>query len=84
MTSEVLAKFQTSMDSLDKMIHQLETNLGQKHSVSPFDNLRKKYGAGVAPAKAAAAPVEESKGEAPKKEAAPKKEKKAKEPKGGK
>ena len=86
MTSEVLAKFQASMDSLDKMIQQLETNLGQKHSVSPFVNLQKKYGA--APAKGASpTPAEETKKEEVKQEAPAKKEKKEKkanQPKGGK
>jgi hypothetical protein len=61
MASEVIAKFDSSMSSLDKMIHDLETNLGQKHSVSPFVALRKKYGG--APVNASAPAQEESKQE---------------------
>jgi len=42
-----LDKFEPSMTALDEMIKKLELNLGKKHSVSPFDDLRKKYGGAV-------------------------------------
>lgn len=51
-----LEKFEPSMAALDEMIKKLELNLGKQHSVSPFDELRAKYG-GAKP-----------KAEAPKKE----------------
>lgn len=43
MTSEIIAKFDPCMKELDAMIKRLETNLGKKHTISPFDLLRKKY-----------------------------------------
>ena len=39
-----LDKFEPSMTALDEMIKKLELNLGKNHSVSPFDELRVKYG----------------------------------------
>lgn len=39
-----LDKFEPSMTALDEMIKKLELNLGKKHSISPFDELRAKYG----------------------------------------
>ena len=91
----VLDKFAPSMDQIDAMIKQLETNLGKKQSLSPFVALKKKYSG--APQEApkeeakAAAPVAaaaETKGAAGGAPAAAaggqqKKEKKIKQPKGG-
>ena len=34
------------MKDFDDIIYKLETNLGQNHSVSPFNALKKKYGGG--------------------------------------
>lgn len=72
------------MTSLDAMIRQLELDLGQAHSKSPFDLLRQKYGSSGA--KPSAPKKEEPKtAEAPKKEEVKqeKKPKGAKQPKGG-
>ena len=80
--SKLADQFEPSMAALDAMIKKLELNLGKNHSVSPFDNIRKKYGS-------APIIVEEPKEEAKKetkKDAAPKaapKSKKEKQPKGG-
>jgi len=49
--SKVLEHFEETMQALDKMIHELETNLGKKHSVSPFDAIRAQYGAAKPAAK---------------------------------
>jgi hypothetical protein len=39
-----LEKFEPSMAALDEMIKKLELNLGKQQSVSPFDELRAKFG----------------------------------------
>jgi hypothetical protein len=62
MSKEVCANFSLVMGDLDSIIYKLETNLGQAHSVSPFVELKNKYGVSdAAPAKKAAAAKEESK-----------------------
>ena len=75
------------MTALDEMIKKLELNLGKKQSVSPFDDLRKKYGSAKSAPKQAEQKKEEKKPEEEKKQAAAPKEQKAKkekQPKGGK
>ena len=44
MSNPILDSFEDTMKSLDKMIFDLETNLGKNHSKSPFDDLRVKFG----------------------------------------
>jgi exonuclease VII small subunit len=43
MSDPTLNTFENSMKSLDEMIKKLEIKLGKNHSISPFDELRKKY-----------------------------------------
>ena len=77
-----MEKFEASMAQLDAMIHKLETNLGQKHSVSPFDALRTKFGGAPAAApNKEEAKQPEAKAEAPAQQPKAKKEKKEKAPK---
>ena len=40
----MLNEFEETMNQLDSMIKQFELNLGKSHSVSPFDEIRQKYG----------------------------------------
>jgi len=40
----MLNQFEETMNQLDSMIKQLELNLGKTHSISPFDEIRQKYG----------------------------------------
>ena len=60
--SNTAEQFEPSMAALDAMIKKLETSLGKKHSVSPFDEIRRKYGSQPVVAEQ---PVEEVKQEAP-------------------
>jgi methionine--tRNA ligase beta chain len=75
--SNIVDQFEPSMAALDAMIKKLETNLGKKHSVSPFDDIRKKYG-GKTAVVVQEAPKEEVKQEAPAKAEKKPKEKKEK------
>ena len=52
MSKEVCANFSSVMGNMDSFIHKLETNLKQNHSVSPFGELKEKYGVATAPATA--------------------------------
>ena len=56
-----LDKFEPSMTALDEMIKKLKLNLGKKHSVSPFDELRAKYGTADKKPKASEQPQKEEK-----------------------
>ena len=71
--SNIADQFEPSMAALDAMIKKLELNLGKNHSVSPFDDIRKKYGS--APVVIEAPKEEVKKEAAPKAENKPKKEK---------
>lgn len=51
MSNPVIGSFEETMAALDAMIFELETNLGKKHSKSPFDDVRAKFGGKPAPAK---------------------------------
>jgi hypothetical protein len=46
------------MGDLDAIIYKLETNLGQNHSVSPFNEIKNKYGVLDAKKAPAAAPAQ--------------------------
>merc|ERR1712147_14834 len=81
--SEVFKEFEPALNSLDEMIRKLELNLGKKHSVSPFDALRKKFDVKPQPKKVVEEKKEEPEPvqEEQKASEQPKKEKKKKEPK---
>ena len=82
--SKIADQFEPTMAALDAMIKKLELNLGKNHSVSPFDDIRKKYGsAPVIVEEPKEEAKKEAKKDAPKKAPKEKGEKKEKQPKGG-
>lgn len=85
MSNPVLQEFDGTMTALDKLIYDLETKLGKKHSSSPFEDIKGKFG-GKKAKESDNQPAQIEEKPAPKQEApaAPKGDKKAKKEKKGK
>ena len=76
--TNIADQFEPSMAALDAMIKKLEANLGKKASISPFDDIRRKYGSKPVVVEAPVEIIAEAPAKAEKKP----KEKKEKAPKG--